>query len=482
MEEHYKIKLHKKANVLRFESYLKELDIDFKKIEYFPNFSIYKIKKTDEKIIEKILKSEDVKNILPMRRYFLDFKTKKIENGKINVPVGTREENSPIIGVIDNGIEKLPQIKNWLYEDGKKYCAEEQTKTHGTFVAGVILQYLQNEKVRIYDGGIVPDFNVVQLEEDELFLRMKKLVEEHSFIKVWNLAISIRVSVSPDYISDFGAFLDFLQDEYNILIVKSAGNGEFEKDIFEKKLILEGADSARALVVTSCNKDNKVSSFSLSGIGHKILTKPDIATYGGDVSFDENNKIKVEGVISFSPQDDIVSSFGTSFAASKITGMIGKVLAIDNSLSTLFLKAFFVYMAKEPQQYILGYGYIGEEIKVEDELKKISYIEGEVEEFCKLEVEFKNYEFSTVMASELEIDYNDKNYIISDLSLELRYKGEKIKNEYGEKDNFNGVKKYKFIFGEKEGKAELKVVRRKKIENNSEKEKMKFCLIFKNEK
>lgn len=482
MVEHYKIKLQKTANVLRFENYLKELNIDFKKIEYFPNYVIYKIRKLEEELIEKISKSKDVRTILPMQRYFLDFKSKKIEDAKIDIGIGTTKENVPVVGVIDNGIERLPQIKSWLYEDGKNYCAEKRTNTHGTFVAGVILQYLQNAQIKIYDGAIVPDFNLVQLEEDELFLRMKKLVEEHSFIKVWNLAISIRISTSPDYISDFGAILDFLQEKYNILIVKSAGNGEFKNNILEKKMILEGADSARALVVSSCNSNNEVSSFSLSGIGHKILTKPDIATYGGDVSFDENNKIKVEGVLSLSPKDDIVSSFGTSFATAKITGMIGKILSINSSLSPLFLKAFFVHMAKEPQEYILGYGYIEKNIKVEEELKKVSFIEGEIDEYYKLKVKFKNYQVSMVTASDIEVDYNDDNYIVSDLEFEMTYKGKKMKNQYGENSNFNSVKKYQFIFDEKDGEAELMVLRRKKLEHNLNFKKMKFCIVFKNEK
>ena len=35
MVEHYKIKLKSGANLIRFEKYLKELEIEFKKIEYF---------------------------------------------------------------------------------------------------------------------------------------------------------------------------------------------------------------------------------------------------------------------------------------------------------------------------------------------------------------------------------------------------------------------------------------------------------------
>lgn len=482
MVEHYKIKLKSGANLIRFEKYLKELEIEFKKIEYFSEYIIYKIEKVSDELKEKILECQDVKRVLPMYRYFLDFKTKVVENEKLNIFTGDKNINSPIVGIIDNGVERLDIFDSWLYEDGKNYCKEKKSCTHGTFVAGVILQNVQEGKLKIYDGGIVPDFNIVQLEEDELLFALKKLVEEHPFIKVWNLAISIRVSVSQEYISDFGVLLDYLQDKYNILIVKSAGNGEFKSNVDEKNLILQGADSARALVVTSCNRENKISSFSLTGKSHNILAKPDIATYGGDVTFTEDKKIKVEGVLSLSNKNEVVSSFGTSFATARVTGLIGKILTLDNTLSPLFLKAFLIYLAKEPQKYLLGYGYLSQDLEIEREFRDIYSIQGEVEEVEKFEITFNNHSLTMALACEIGIDYNEDSYIFSDLDIKLFFEGKELESEFEKNQEFNGVKKYRFNFEKENGKVEVLVYRREKQKKNRDIQKMKFCMILKNEK
>src|SRR3712207_9365522 len=83
-------------------------------------------------------------------------------------------------------------------------------------------------------------------------------------------------------------------------------------------MILQGSDTERGLVVASCNQEKKVSGFSLRGRGHEILQKPDIAMYGGDIFRNIEGKNKIEGVFSFSPEGEIVSSFGTSFATARM--------------------------------------------------------------------------------------------------------------------------------------------------------------------
>ena len=53
-------------------------------------------------------------------------------------------------------------------------------------------KWIAGEKIKIYDAAIIPDFSLCQLEEDELLFRLRKAVEDHPWIKIWNLAISIR--------------------------------------------------------------------------------------------------------------------------------------------------------------------------------------------------------------------------------------------------------------------------------------------------
>lgn len=482
MQKHYKIKLKKNANKINFEKFLKKLEVEFKRIEYFPNYEIYKIPEIESEIKEKILAFSDVKRVLPMHRYYLNFKTKVVPNEKLKIQFGSEEKNLPVIGILDNGIYKNSLINSWLYKDKNNYCPEKITATHGTFVAGVILQQLKDTKIKIYDATLVPDFEFVQLEEDELLLRLKKAIKEHTFIKVWNLAISIRYSVEPNYISDFGILLDYLQETYDILIVKSVGNGEFTKEKSKKNLILEGADSARALVVGATNNKNEISSFSLTGKGHKILEKPDIATYGGDMYLNEEGKIKVDGIISLSPSEEVVSSFGTSFAAARTTGYLGELLGINREITPLFMKAFLANLAKKPQKYLSGYGYIDKNVKIKEEYGKIISFEGEIENEMKLELDYKKYKLTFSLACDLDIDYNEERYILADIDIKVSIDGKEIKNKYGKNCKLNSLKNYQYEFENKEGRVEILIYRRGKASKKNKTKKMKFCIITKNEK
>ena len=46
----------------------------------------------------------------------------------------------------------------------------------------------------------------------------------HEKVKVWNLSVSITRPVVDTKFSDFAIALDSIQDKYNVLICKSAGN------------------------------------------------------------------------------------------------------------------------------------------------------------------------------------------------------------------------------------------------------------------
>ena len=472
MKEHLKIKLHKNADEVIFEKYLKNLNIEFEKIEYFEGYKIYKINKLDDEKAKEISKRSEISKILPMRRYFLDFKTRVIDK-KIELNLPEKNETYPVVGVIDNGVSKISRISPWLYEDSKKYVKEKLSFTHGTFVAGVILKGNNYPNVKIYDGAIIPDFNVIHLEEDELILRLKKVIEEHSDIKVWNLSISIRYPVELDWISDFGIVLDYLQEKHDILILKSCGNGDFKAK--ERGVILEGADSLRALVIASCNKNQEISSFSLGGKDHKILSKPDIATYGGDVSYSEEGKIKVEGVSSFSPDGEIVSSFGTSFATARMTRIAGSIYSYKKAASTLFIKAFLIHNSIKPEKDLCNFGYFQEIENLEKNIEKLNVVEDEISENKKIMFKHKGKLLFTLI-SEVELDYHQENgYILSDIEIEVRCKGKILENRYGKYKKFTNIKKYEFDTGDDLKEVELLLNKREIDKNNLP---IKFCLVW----
>lgn len=490
-KQHYKIKLHEKSNASSWEAYATSLGISFVKKEYFPNYEIYKIEKPSEEILQKISERSEVSRVEVMHRYALNFQTREMDAKKPEISLPEEGEKYPVVGILDNGVAKIEGINPWLYEDRYSYCPEEKHPTHGNFVAGVILygeewnakKWVGGEKVKIYDAALVPDFSIHQLEEDELLERLKQAVEEHSWIKVWNLAISIRFEVDLTHISDFGLLLDYLQEKYDILICKSCGNGNFTKRKEDRGSILQGSDTIRSLVVASCNEAGKLSSFSLSGRGHQILEKPDISMYGGDVSWTETGKRKIEGVYSFSPSGEIVSSFGTSFATAKIVSLVGNILFWKENATALFLKAMVVHTAKEGEKYYLGYGYPKNTKGIQEEYEKSFVVENMLSKEECIVLQYRGGKISCTLVSDIILDYHQKeDYVLCDVDLRFRKAGREFipNNIFGEYQKLNNVKRYEFTMEEQDGEIEIVFSKRWKQKKYEEKDrKLAYCFLWK---
>lgn len=489
VKQHYKIKLREGVDPQAWEEKLKERKIPFEKKEYFPGYWIYKIEKPEGENLKFLSQRNEIAKMEVLHRYFLNFQTRVME---AEIPATQKvdsEKKYPVVGVLDNGIAKLPMLNPWIYSDEKQYCSEHQHPTHGSFVAGVILygeewsekKWIAGEKVRIYDAGIVPDFDVCHLEEDELLLRLRKVVEEHSWIKVWNLAISIRFAADLERISEFGLLLDYLQENYDILICKSCGNGEFTKEKETRGKILQGSDTIRSLVVASCNTQGKLSSFSLSGSGHKILEKPDIAMYGGDVSWDETGKRKIEGVYSFSPEGEVVSSFGTSFATARMTSLVGNILFWKPEASALFLKAMVVHTASQGEKYFLGFGCPKDSEGIREEYKNSILLEGSLLGEEKISLPYRNGKLKLTLNTDVILDYHQtETYVLCDIHLQIEKNGKKYEKEnlFGEYERFNSLKKYEIEMEEQEGTVEIVLSKRWVSREAQKKDRaLSYCLI-----
>ena len=119
---------------------------------------------------------------------------------------------------------------------------------------------------------------------------MREAVENNPEIKIWNSSLGTTMESEPDEFSEFGMALDNIQDENNVLIIKSAGNcTNFAKGL-PKSRISKTADSVRSLVVgsiaeTQAEKDyaepNMPSPFTRVGPGSASIVKPDLVYYGG---------------------------------------------------------------------------------------------------------------------------------------------------------------------------------------------------------
>ena len=121
------------------------------------------------------------------------------------------------------------------------------------------------------------------------------------------MSLGTMMEAELDRFSEFGMALDNIQDENNVLIVKSAGNCVRFAQGLPKSRISQSADSIRSLVIGSIAqaKDindladiNMPSPFTRVGPGPASIVKPDLVFYGGNAGL-INGKTRYTGVKSF---------------------------------------------------------------------------------------------------------------------------------------------------------------------------------------
>lgn len=348
-----------------FERTLKRRGIKYKKTDYSEQLPIYKVKADIDS-----LKVEDVFEALfsiePMPKYFpiLDFLPNENEIEIIKPQEG---KEYITVGILDNGIADIPHLKPWMAGKWSVYPEEYINPTHGTFVAGIALygdiceqkNWVGHQGIKIFDATIFPSAEE-GIDEDQLIENIKEAVSEnHQKIKIWNLSISVNKPISDENFSDFAIALDYLQDKYNILICKSAGNCSNFINNLPKGRINEGADSVRSLVVGSiahskgkydiAEMDNP-SPFSRIGPGPEYIIKPEISHYGGNAGIDAFGNLKTSGVKSFSKEGVLSSSIGTSFSTPRITSLAaGLYQELNEEFDPLLLKALIVHSASYPK-------------------------------------------------------------------------------------------------------------------------------------
>ena len=140
--------------------------------------------------------------------------------------------------------------------------------------------------------------------------------------------------------------LDALQEQYNILICKSAGNCRNFLAHRPKGRIHEGADSVLSLVVGSMAQEkgtydfadiDNPSPFTRVGPGPEFIIKPEVAHYGGNAGIDDHGHLTMSGVKSFSNNGTTVRNCGTSFSTPRIAALAtGLYQELDEEFDPLF--------------------------------------------------------------------------------------------------------------------------------------------------
>lgn len=350
-----------------FEKSIKDLGIEVTRTYYTRDYLIFNIKNIN--IDDFFLDDQNnlfdaIFSIEPMPRYTVSLDMHK-SNIDTNILKPQRDKNYATVGILDNGVANIPQLKPWLVNDRYTAYPEEYiSKDHGTFVSGIVVygdslereNWVGVEGIKILDACVFPDIEKEGIEEDELIRNIQEAVRiHHKDVKVWNLSISVTREVEEYNFSDFAVALDALQDEYDILICKSAGNCSNFKIGYPKGKIHQGADSVRSIVVGSiAHKKSKLdlsdidnpSPFTRIGRGPSYIIKPEIVHYGGNAGVDQNGNIVTSGVKSFGLDGNVLQSVGTSYSTPRVAALAAGIhQEIEEEFDPLLIKALIIHSA-----------------------------------------------------------------------------------------------------------------------------------------
>lgn len=242
----------------------------------------------------------------------------------------------PVVGILDSGIAEIPHLKNWLCEDKTTSFTDDETnRGHGTFVSGIVEygdELIGKEcsgatGCKLYDATVISKYYKTMFE-DEVIANIRDAISHRPDIKIWNMSIGTEITADEQEFSDYAKELDCIQDEFDVLIVKSAGNcPELPIPV---SCIAVPADSVRSLVVGSIAhkkrefdraEENCPSPFSRKGRGPSHIIKPEVVSYGGNAGVDDNGQLTESPVLSFTLDGGIIGKTGTSFSTPRVTAI-----------------------------------------------------------------------------------------------------------------------------------------------------------------
>lgn len=287
------------------------------------------------------------------------------ENEEVPVKYPEDGEDYAVVGVLDTGIEPIGHLSPWLLEDEHtNYPEEYADRSHGTAVAGIIeysdelngTNICSTDGVKLFSALVYPNGDIYP---EDLIDHVREAVERNPQIKIWNMSLGEGKQSDLDTFSEFGMALDNIQDENNVLIIKSAGNcRNFEKGM-SKQRISQSADSIRAITVGSIAEKqqgfdqaepNMPSPFTRVGPGPASIIKPDLVFYGGNSGMHDGKRID-HGVRTFNLYDEDIRYAGTSFSTPAVTRIVSDLAyMLQEEFDPLLLRALTIHYAKYPEK------------------------------------------------------------------------------------------------------------------------------------
>tara|TARA_R110001583_G_scaffold15058_4_gene62425 strand:- start:757 stop:3108 length:2352 start_codon:yes stop_codon:yes gene_type:complete len=355
-----------------FENFCFDNSFEFKRTNYTPELIIYKITDVNQVTIDKLQEFEAVESISFMPQYQVGLDLVNTDDNNLEVKEPKENIEYPIIGVLDSGIAKNKYLKPWLLD--KKFSSYPDNyidKGHGTFVSGIIIygDELENRKLtglegcKLFDATVMPNPSLESISEDELIENVREAIKQNSEIKIWNMSLGSKQESDEHNFSHFGQALDSIQEVYDVLICKSAGNCTNFVNGNPKSRISRSADSILSLVVGSVAHKKKLidlseldhpSPFTRIGKGPSNIIKPELVSYGGNASV-KNGRIIKNGVNSLSIDGKLVTEVGTSFSTPRVTALLASLdMNINEDFNPLLLKALAIHSAKYPAAINMG--------------------------------------------------------------------------------------------------------------------------------
>jgi hypothetical protein len=348
-----------------FEKYCKQKSVDVVESNYSSGLIIYKIKNATKAQLDSISDFEALESITFMPKYSVSMDL--LNSGQdIEVKEPVKDEEYPIIGVLDSGIAKNQYLSPWLIDRNfSSYPEDLVNPTHGSCVSSIIIygddlegeNWTGNSGCKLFDATVFPDETKESIDEDELIANIREAIKKNSDIKIWNLSLGTKSEADLNDFSDFGKALDEIQISNEVIICKSTGNcRNFERG-FPKSRIARSGDSIRSLVVGSIAHSkngndiadvNHPSPFTRIGPGPANSIKPDLVSYGGNAGMNGGRRVE-NGVKAIAPDGASVKIIGTSFSTPRVTSLLSELnFKVREKFNPTLLKALAIHSAKYP--------------------------------------------------------------------------------------------------------------------------------------
>lgn len=350
-----------------FENLCAGLGINFSKLNYSKDLILYRVSSVKPQSLINSFESESIFSITKVPVIKLT-KSNLIDEGNVKIKVPVEGVDYFKIGVFDEGISNIAHLKSWKDGSYIAFGLDEYDKGHGTFVAGIInygdeledQNWTGTKPFKITEAVIYPNEKFGYIDEPMMVDFMREAVKKHPEVRVWNFSIGNDIPIEDNKYSDFAIYLDELQSDYNILIVKSAGNCTNFLKAAPRGRITEASESIKTLVVGSLAHDrreqdispiNYPSPFSMVGPGCADVIKPDLVHYGGNAGI-KDGKIDINGVKSFSADGRICKGVGTSYSAPRVAALAAELTgSLKEEFNPDLIKALLIHSAKHPEEF-----------------------------------------------------------------------------------------------------------------------------------